>query len=117
MIRIGLRHQWAGPFVAFFAQVPYFLFHFVRAKGRRTWAGARNLFFDYFVTPRVAFLPRTVVEEWCRKHGVRVVLYDENRGGNVHSFCLAKEDRSSAAPDPHKSLAAEVTMAEQRQTA
>lgn len=117
VIRSGLRRQWAGPFVALFAQVPYFLFHFVRAKGRRTWAGARNLFFDYFVTPRVAFLPRTVVEEWCRKHGVRVVLYDENRGGNVHSFCLAKEDRSSAAPDPHKSLAAEVTMAEQRQTA
>ncbi len=117
VIRSGLRRRWAGPFVALFAQVPYFLVHFVRAKGRRTWAGARNLFFDYFVSPRVAFLPRAVVEEWCAKQGVRVVLYDENRGGNVHSFCLAKEDRSWAAPDPHKSLSAEVTMAEQRQTA
>jgi len=116
-IRSGLRRRWAEPLVVLFAQVPYFLVHFVRAKGRRTWAGARNLFFDYFVTPRVAFLPRAVVEEWCAKQGVCVVLYDENRGGNVHSFCLAKEARSSAAPDSHKSFAAEVTMAENRQMA
>jgi SAM-dependent methyltransferase len=117
VIRSGLRHRWGGPFVALFAQVPYFLFHFVRAKGRQTWSGARNLFFDYFVTPRVTFLPRTVVEEWCAKHGVRVVLYDENRGGNVHCFCLTKEDRPSRGPDPHKSLGTEMTMMEQRQTA
>ncbi|HXA78382.1 MAG TPA: class I SAM-dependent methyltransferase [Candidatus Acidoferrales bacterium] len=116
-IRSGLRHQWAEPLIVLFAQVPYFLVHFVRAKGRRTWAGARNLFFDYFVTPRVAFLPRTVVEEWCAKQGVRVVLYDENRGGNIHSFCLAKEAHPSAAPDSPKSFAAEVAATLNRQTA
>jgi len=70
--------------------VPYFLFHFVRSRGRRTWAGARNLFYDYFVTPRVAFLPRTTIEEWCVSEGMRVVFYDENRGANVHSFWLKK---------------------------
>jgi hypothetical protein len=117
MIRSGLRHRWAKPFVALFAQVPYFLVHYLRAKGRQTWAGAHNLFFDYFVTPRVTFLPRVVVEEWCAKQGVRVVLYDENRGGNVHCFCLAKEDPSSRAPDPQRSRGTEITMAEPRQTA
>jgi SAM-dependent methyltransferase len=116
VIRSGLRHRWAEPFVVLFAQLPYFLFHFVRAKGRRTWAGARNLFFDYFVTPRVAFLSRVMVEGWCAKQGVRVVLYDENRGGNVHSFCLAKGARSPLAHDSQEAFAAELTMVERRQT-
>jgi SAM-dependent methyltransferase len=116
VIRSMLRRGWAEPFVVLFAQVPYFLFHFVRTKGRRTWAGARNLFFDYFVTPRVAFLPRAVIEEWCVKQGIRVVQYDENRGGNVHSFCLAKENCLPLAPGPCNPFAAEVTMTESGQT-
>jgi len=94
VVRFGLRHRWATPFVTVFAQAPYFLVHFIRSKGRRTWAGARNLFFDYFVTPRIAFLPRAVVEGWCAKQGVRVVEYDENRGASVHCFCIAKAPRS-----------------------
>src|SRR5271155_14955 len=57
LIRHGVRHAWARPLV-FLAQIPYFAVHFVRSRGKRTWSGARNLFFDYFVTPRVAFLPR-----------------------------------------------------------
>jgi len=94
LIRTALRHRWTRALVKVFAQLPYFLIHFFRSKGRRTWAGAQNLFYDYFVTPRVAFLPRTMVESWCAKEGVRVVLYDENPGGNVHSFCL---ERAGAA--------------------
>jgi hypothetical protein len=76
--------------VTVFAPAPYFLIHFIRSKGQRTWTGARNLFFDYFVTPRVSFLPRGVVEKWCTAEESRVVLYDENRGENVHSFCVGK---------------------------
>jgi SAM-dependent methyltransferase len=117
VIRSGLRHRWSEPLVTLLAQVPYFLVHFARSRGRRTWAGARNLFFDYFVTPRVAFLPRTVVEEWCAKQGVRVVLYDENRGGNVHSFCLAKEARQPAVREPQRAFAANVATADGRRTA
>ena len=117
VIRSGLRLRWAKTLISIFAQVPYFLVHFVRSKGKQTWAGARNLFFDYFVTPRVAFLPRTTVEEWCTKLGIRVVLYDENRGGNVHSFCLAKDARSPAVRDSQKSLTAAVTMAKTMRTA
>jgi hypothetical protein len=91
LVRSGLRRQWSRPLVTFFAQWPYFLVHFRRSRGRQTWAGARNLFYDYFVSPRVDFLSRAVVEQWCARQGVRVALYDENRGGNVHSFCLVKE--------------------------
>ena len=50
-IRSGLERSWAKPLVICFAQVPYFLFHFVRSRGERTWNGACNLFYDYFVTP------------------------------------------------------------------
>ena len=90
LIRGGLRTRWTRPLITIFAQTPYFLVHFFRSKGRRTWVGARNLFYDYFVTPHVAFLSRETVESWCTKNGARVILYDENRGGNVHSFCLTK---------------------------
>jgi len=96
LIRSGLRNRWAGPLVTVFAQLPYFLVHLARSRGRRTWAGAQNLFYDYFVTPRVAFLPRAVVEKWCAREGVRVALYDANRGANVHSFCLVKDSQRQA---------------------
>jgi len=104
MIRSGLRNRSTRPLVTLLAQLPYFLVHFVRSRGRRTWAGAVNLFYDYFVTPRVAFLPREVIEEWCADGGARIVLYDQNRGANVHSFCLLKESqrhavRGSDAPE------------------
>lgn len=116
VIRSGLRHRWASPLVTIFAKVPYFLVHSVRSKGRRTWVGASNLFFDYFVTPRVAFLSRAVVEEWCSKQGVRVVLYDENRGGNVHSFCLAKEGLP-VTRERHEPLATHTMMVKSKRTA
>jgi SAM-dependent methyltransferase len=90
MIRRGLKHKWSEPLVVIFARVPYFLVHFIKSKGKRSWAGARNLFYDYFVMPRVAFLAREVVEEWCSSTGTQIRRYDENRGSNVHSFLLEK---------------------------
>ncbi|HXX19639.1 MAG TPA: class I SAM-dependent methyltransferase [Candidatus Acidoferrum sp.] len=110
LIRSGLRRRWTQPLVRVFAQLPYFLVHFIRSKGRRTWAGARNLFYDYFVTPRVAFLSRAVVEEWCAKQGLRVVLYDDNRGGNVHSFRLAKDGAARPSVETISMPAAEPFM-------
>ena len=92
LIRSGLLHSWSRPLVVALFQVPYFLVHYVRSKGKRTWAGAQNLFYDYFVTPRVAFLPRQVVEGWCAKQRARIVQYDENPGQNVHSFLLEKSE-------------------------
>jgi SAM-dependent methyltransferase len=91
VIRDGLLHSWSKPLVIVFAMLPYYLVHFARSKGKRTWAGARNLFYDYFVSPKVDFLSRAVIEDWCFRAGLRVSSYDENRGGNVHSFRLLKE--------------------------
>ncbi len=90
MIRVGLQHGWSRPLVKIFALGPYFLVHFARSKGKRTWAAARNLFYDYFVTPCVTFLPRQLIEDWCAKTGAQVLRYNENRGANVHSFVLQK---------------------------
>jgi len=90
-IRSGLRRFWARPLVIFFAQVPYFLLHFVKSGGKRTWSGTQNLFYDYFVTPRVAFLSRDMIESWCIKQGARVLLYDENGSANVHCFVVLKQ--------------------------
>ena len=95
VIRRGLGHGWSRPLVVIFARIPYFLVHLIKSKGKRTWAGARNLFYDYFVTPRVAFLSREVIEHWCSSRGARVLRYDENRGSNVHSFLLQKSFPSS----------------------
>ena len=90
LIRSGTRRGWSKPLVTVCAQFPYFLVHYVRSKGRRTWAGAQNLFYDYFITPRVTFLSRDTVEGWCTKYGVGLARYDENRAANVHSFRLVK---------------------------
>src|SRR5580693_8344216 len=57
LIRAAERHPALQPLVVLFFRVPYFLVHFVRSNGKRTWSGTRNLFYDYFVTPKVAFLP------------------------------------------------------------
>jgi len=111
LIRAGLRNPLTRVLVTIFAQTPYFLVHFVRSRGRRTWAGAQNLFYDYFVTPRVAFLSRDVVESWCAKEGLRIVLYDANVGGNVHSFRLVKESTAPSGRAAASHSAAEPLVA------
>ena len=51
-------------------------------------------FFDYFVTPHVAFLPaqhrRSLVR---RRRRLASSIIDENRGQNVHSFLVLKDAR------------------------
>lgn len=114
MIRRGLLTLWTRPLVVLFAQVPYFLIHLLRSKGRRTWAGARNLFYDYFVTPRVAFIPSKVVADWCTAHGAHVIHYDENLGANVHSFLVEKKLRSEPQRDPAADSNAQSPVGEKR---
>jgi SAM-dependent methyltransferase len=117
LIRSGLLHAWSRLLVVGFFEVPYFLIHFLRSKGKRTWSGAHNLFYDYFVTPRVAFLPRQVVEEWCVKQRARILRYDENRGQNVHSFLLEKEPRSKNCLDLVRATGEEMFFAGKNETA
>jgi SAM-dependent methyltransferase len=91
IVRAGLRHPPTKPLITLLFQLPYFLIHSVRSRGKRTWRGAQNLFYDYFISPHVAFLSRDLVEGWCRKCGARLVSYNDNPGLNVHSFSLAKQ--------------------------
>jgi SAM-dependent methyltransferase len=114
LIRRWLRHGWSRSLVILLAQVPYFLVHFLRSKGKRTWRGANNLFYDYFVTPRVAFLPREVVEQWCKSLGVHVARYDSNGGATIHSFHLVKEKHSKMEQDPVMAQAQAVMATEKR---
>jgi len=102
LIRGALRRGWSTPFVTLFFQVPYYAIHFVRSKGKRTWSGARNLFYDYFVTPQVAFLPRHTIEEWCEKQQARIIRYDENRRQNVHCFLVEKGQQTQSRHDLSK---------------
>jgi len=73
----------------------YYLVHLVRSRGRRSWYGATNLFYDYLVTPQVKFLSRDVLEQWSRRCGVDIVNYNLNPGLTVHSFLLYKRTRSA----------------------
>jgi len=114
LIRRGLLYDWCRPLVVAFAQVPYFLVHFIRSRGKRTWAGSINLFYDYFVTPRVVFLSRQVIEEWCADQTARIVHYSENQGQNVHSFLLEKEPRPTRERDLVKRSVDETLFAERR---
>ena len=117
LIRRGLQHGWSRPLVVVFARVPYFLVHFLRSKGKRTWRGARNLFFDYFVTPQVAFLSREVIEDWCQALGIRISRYDPTPSSNVHSFVLVKDASPDRRCDTTISLDSEHMVAEGRETA
>jgi SAM-dependent methyltransferase len=115
IIRRGLSHAITRPLLVLLAQVPYFLVHFVRSKGKRTWAGAHNLFYDYFVSPRVAFLPRRVVEHWCSEQGAQVLRYDENRGLNVHSFVVRKSPDLNTTMEARLTPGAEVLAGQKRE--
>jgi SAM-dependent methyltransferase len=114
LIRRGLLHEWCRPLVVAFAQVPYFLVHFIRSRGKRTWAGSINLFYDYFVTPRVVFLSRQAIEEWCANQTARIVHYSENQGQNVHSFLLEKEPRPTREHDLVNPIVEDTLFAERR---
>lgn len=69
----------------------YYLAHRMKSGGRITWRGARNLFYDYFASPQVAFLSREVVEALGISHGMKLLRYDANPEQNVHCFLFQKQ--------------------------
>jgi SAM-dependent methyltransferase len=111
LIRAAERHPALQPLVVLFFRVPYFLVHFVRSNGKRTWSGTRNLFYDYFVTPKVAFLPRQLVEDWCSRQGGEILHYEENHGQNVHSFLVRKTSLPSVGSSARSGGQSEFLMA------
>ena len=81
----------AGKVVVHATLLPlYYLAHLVKSRGKTSWYGAKNLFYDYFVTPVVEFLSRRELEQWSEGCGVEIVGYDPNPGLNVHSFVLRR---------------------------
>lgn len=64
----------------------YHLAHLVKSRGRRTWGGSRNLFYDYFVTPRATFHTRAEVMSWGEAQHLRLLEYHPFPRGNCHMF-------------------------------
>ena len=67
----------------------YYAVHLVKSRGKRTWYGAKNLFYDYVITPQATFHTREEITEWGRNNGLELIEYDENVG-NVHAFVFSK---------------------------
>ncbi|HWY85097.1 MAG TPA: class I SAM-dependent methyltransferase [Gemmataceae bacterium] len=83
-----------GRIVIFGAMIPlYWLAHLVKSRGRRTWRGAVNFFYDYFVTPRASFHTYEEVCNWAGQEGLDLIDYDPSLG-NVHVFVLRKNERA-----------------------
>jgi SAM-dependent methyltransferase len=68
----------------------YYGVHQLKSGGRRSWQGARNFFYDYFVTPRASFHTRSEIEQWGTDCGLELLLYDRYPESNVHAFVFRK---------------------------
>lgn len=67
----------------------YYLAHLVKSRGRRSWRVAKNLFYDYIITPRATFHTKEEIVRWGTVAGLELVDYHENVG-NVHAFVFRK---------------------------
>jgi len=83
-----------GRMLLFVTIIPlYWLVHLVKSRGRRTWRGAVNFFYDYFVTPRASFHTYEEVCRWAAQEDMELIAYDPSLG-NVHVFFLRKRLRA-----------------------
>ena len=99
IVRWAVRHT-ASRWLVYVTLLPlYYAVHLLKSRGRRTWRGARNLFYDYFVSPRVDFVSRETVEQWSQACQVTIQAYDANPRSNVHSFRILKPPKQGAASD------------------
>lgn len=69
----------------------YWLAHKFKSHGCRDWAGATSLFYDYFITPVVHFLPKDMILKWANDADLVLTGYDNNDGLNVHSFVFHRK--------------------------
>jgi ubiquinone/menaquinone biosynthesis C-methylase UbiE len=96
---VGLPIRWLerrriGRMLIFATMIPlYWLAHLVKSRGRRTWRGAVNFFYDYFVTPRATFHTYEEVLDWANEEGLKLINYDPSLG-NVHAFVFRKGERA-----------------------
>lgn len=69
----------------------YYAVHLIKSRGKRTWKGAKNFFFDYIITPQATFHTRDEIEAWGDEFSLMLEQYVENVG-NVHVFLFVKKD-------------------------
>lgn len=67
----------------------YYLVHLIKSRGKRTWSGARNFFYDYIITPQATFHTKEEICAWAEREGFELKAYDEHVG-NVHAFVFRK---------------------------
>jgi glycosyltransferase involved in cell wall biosynthesis/SAM-dependent methyltransferase len=89
VLRWLAQWRWGQLLVTALFLPPYYAIHLLKSSGKRTWAGARNFFFDYFLTPRATFHTREQVLGWAREAGLSLLAYEPHIG-NVHAFVFRK---------------------------
>ena len=88
-IRWMARHR-AGRLALRTTLLPvYYLIHLFKSGGTRSWTGAENFFYDYFITPQASFHTRAEVEAWGEAEGLHLHSYDPSLG-NIHVFVFEK---------------------------
>ena len=92
VIRRLVKNPVGKAFIHSTMMLVYYAVHFAKSRGKTSWRGACNLFYDYFVNPSVEFLSRDEVEQWSRRCGVVIAGYYSNPCLNVHSFVLHKAE-------------------------
>lgn len=98
LIRSWLRYGIGRLFVLSTMMPLYYFVRLAKSRGKTSWRGARNLFYDYFVSPVVEFLSSDKIELWSLTCGAEIVNYNLNPTLNVHSFLLRRVAQSSQLP-------------------
>jgi hypothetical protein len=75
----------------------YYAAHLVKSRGKRTFRGARNFFYDYIMTPQASFHSRAEIEDWASSNRLDLLDYDPALG-NVHVFTLRKRPGNRGLP-------------------
>jgi ubiquinone/menaquinone biosynthesis C-methylase UbiE len=85
-----LEKFWLGRRLVYGTLLPlYYVAHLLKTRGRRTWRGARNFFYDYIITPQASFHTREEIVAWARSEGLTLVACDPSLG-NVQVFVFRK---------------------------
>lgn len=89
-VRWLVKHRY-GRYIVHNTFLPaYFLVHIIKYRGKRTWAGAKNLFYDYMVTPIATFYNKREVVEWGINSRLELLYYDNKTMGSCHAFIFKK---------------------------
>lgn len=67
----------------------YYIVHKLRNQNNITYKGARNLFYDYFITPIVFFKTKKEIIKWSLRYNLQLLKYI-SRYKNSHIFYFIK---------------------------